>query len=107
MMSLAVATSPAVPWARRRNLSDLSAASYFTPLSLGMPMLYSPPPSALNPPTTTAPSSPPMIQATHGPATSIGPMPGMAKKAAPNNIPQRPPQKAPLLPQFFMRSPVL
>src|SRR5664279_1954678 len=53
-----------------------------------MPMLYSPAPSALNPPTTTAPSSAPMIQATSGPAINIGPMPGMTKKAAPNNIPQ-------------------
>jgi hypothetical protein len=40
----------------------------------------------------------PMIQATNGPATNTGPMPGMAKKAAPNNIPQIPPQKALLAP---------
>src|ERR1039458_2742228 len=60
-----------------------------------MPMLYSPAPRALNPPTTTAPSSPPMIQATNGPATNIGPMPGIAKKANPNNIPQMPPTTTP------------
>src|ERR1035441_6052078 len=106
-MFLAWVTSSAVPWAKRRNLSDLSAASYFTMLSLGMPMLYNPAPSALNPPTTTAPSSAPTIQATSGPATNIGPMPGMAKNAAPNNMPQRPPQKAPRAPQYFMRSPAL
>ena len=48
-----------------------------------------------------------MIEATNGPATNTGPMPGMAKKAAPHNNPQRPPQKAPCLPQYFMRSPTL
>ena len=47
------------------------------------------------------------IQATRGPATSKGPMPGIAKKADPNNIPHKPPQKAPVLPQYFIRSPVL
>lgn len=30
-------------------------------------------------------------------------MPGMVKKAAPNNSPHSPPQKAPGLPQYFMR----
>jgi len=62
--------------------------------------------TALNPPTTTAPSSAPMIQATNGPATNIVPKPGMTKKAAPNSIPQIPPQKAPSLPQYFILSPV-
>src|ERR1035441_7523979 len=57
---------------------------------------------ALKPPIATAPSRAPTIQATSGPATSTGPMPGMAKAAAPNNIPQSPPQKAPSFPQYFM-----
>jgi hypothetical protein len=38
---------------------------------------------------------------------AIGPMPGIAKKAAPNNKPQSPPQNAPIRPQYLIRSPVL
>ena len=88
-----------------RNLSVLSANSYFRTLSLGTPMLYKPAPMAPTPPTTTAPSSAPTIQATSGPATSTGPMPGMAKNAAPNNIPQMPPQKAPACPSVLCGRP--
>jgi hypothetical protein len=42
-----------------RNLATLSAVSYSTILSVGMPALYSPAPSALSPPTTVAFSNPP------------------------------------------------
>jgi len=70
-------------------------------------MLHSSAPGALNPPTTTVPLRAPTIHATRGPATKTGLMPGMAKKTAPNNVPQSPPQKAPDLPQNFMRPPVL
>ena len=76
-------------------------------VGIGIPMPTSPAPTALNPPTTAAPSNAPTIHATRGPATSRGPMPGMTKKADPNNIPHKPPQKAPVLPQYFIRSPVL
>ena len=62
---------------------------------------------ALKPPTTAAPSNAPTIHAITGPATRTGPMPGMAKKADPNSKPQKPPQNAPVLPQYFIRSPVL
>jgi hypothetical protein len=48
-------------------------------------MLHRPAPIALSPPTTTAPSKAPTIQATSGPATSTGPMPATAKNAAPNS----------------------
>src|ERR1700722_1414757 len=58
-------------------------------------------------PPTAAPSSAPMIQATNGPATRIGPMPGMAKNAEPKSQPQNPPPNAPILTQRFMRSPAL
>jgi hypothetical protein len=39
-----------------------------------------------------------MIQATSGPATGIGPLPGMAKKADPKSKPQNPAQNGPSLP---------
>jgi hypothetical protein len=47
--------------------------------------------------------------ATSGPATriGIGPRPGIANIADPNNSPHNPPQNAPILPQYFIRSPVL
>ena len=64
-------------------------------------MPYSTAPSALNPPTTTELSREPTIQATIGPATNTGPMPGMTKKAAPNNIPQI------LTPEGTLLAPVL
>ena len=34
-------------------------------------------------------------------------LPGMAKNADPTNSPHNPPQKAPVLPQRFIRSPAL
>src|SRR5580698_3290283 len=43
-----------------------------------------------------------IVGATTGPAAKTGPMPGMAKKAEPNSNPQKPPQKAPNLPQYFI-----
>ena len=77
----------------------------------GMPMLYRPAPSALNPPTRPRLQGRPTIHATSGPATNRGPMPGIAKKAAPNKMaqkpPQAPPKKAPDLPHRFIRSPAL
>ena len=99
MMFLALATSFAVPWARRRNLSDLSAASYFTTLSLGIPMLYSPAPSALTPPTTTAPSSAPIIHATNGPADQYRPNPWDGeKRGAEQHSPNPSPESAEFAP---------
>src|SRR6185295_5320246 len=106
-MLLAFATSPAVPCAMTRNLSDLSAVSYCMMLSFGIPMLYNAAPNALSPPTTTAPSNAPTIQPTSGPNTMSGPMPGIKNIAEPNRNPQKPPQNAPSLPQTFMRSPTL
>lgn len=58
-------------------------------------------------PTTTAPSRASMIHPTSGPAARSGPMPGMKKNADPNRSPHIPPQKAPVLPHDFMRSPVV
>jgi len=48
---------------------------------------------ALKPPNTAAPSSAPTIHVTTGPAASTGPIPGMAKKAAPNSNPRGRPKK--------------
>ena len=48
-------------------------------------------PSALSPPTTTAPSSTPTIRSTSGPNTNTGPMPGTKNKAEPNSRPPKPP----------------
>ena len=42
IMSVALATSSVVPWATSRNLSALSAVSYLTTLSLGMPIITIP-----------------------------------------------------------------
>ena len=84
-------------------VSALGAGLY----SMGIPMLKRPAPRAPNAPTSTAPSSPATIHATIGPAAKIGPSPGMMKRAEPNRSPQKPPQNAPILPQYFMRSPVL
>ena len=52
-------------------------------------------------------SSAATMEATRGPATRIGPTPGIMKKAEPNSSPHSPPQNAPSLPQYIMRSPVL
>ena len=81
--------------------------SYCRTLLFGMPTLYIAAPRALSPPITAALSSAPTIQTTSGPATSTVPMPGNQKNAEPNSIPQKPPQKAPSLPQYFIRSPVV
>src|ERR1035438_4607252 len=107
MTSLALATSSGVPWTTSMYWSVFRATSYFNTLSFGTPMLTSPAPTALTPPTTAAPSRPAMIQPTSGPATRTGPIPGMANAAEPNRSPQNPPQNAPTLPQYFMRSPAL
>src|SRR4029453_3723840 len=68
-MLLAVAISSAVVCVMTRNLAALSAVSYSTMLSSGIPMLYSAAPSALRPPSTTAPSSASTIHSTSGPNT--------------------------------------
>src|ERR1043166_334620 len=72
-MLLAVAISSAVLCVMTRNLAALSAVSYSTMLSSGIPMLYSAAPSALRPPSTTAPSSASTIHATSGPNTIRSP----------------------------------
>src|ERR1700735_417560 len=107
MIFFAFSTSAASACTKRRNLYVLSPVSTPKILAFGNPFHKTPAPTALKPPTTTAPSSAATIHATSGPATSNGPIPGMAKKADPNSNPQQPPQKAPILPQYFIRSPVL
>ena len=106
-MLRAFSTSSAVPWAISTNFPALTDVSYFTTLSLGMPMLYSAAPKALKPPTTIAPSSAPTIQVTTEPAATTGPIPGINKRADPIRRPQSPPQNAPNLPQYFILAPVL
>ncbi len=49
----------------------------------------------------------PMIQLTNAPATSSGPKPGIQRNAEPNKSPDSPPQKAPVFPHTFIRSPAL
>src|SRR6266446_6141051 len=106
-MSLALATSAAVPWATRRYLFTLMAVSYLRTLSFGIPTLQRAAPKTLTPPTTTALSNAATMAAETGPATRSGPTPGTQKKAAPNSKPQNPPHNAPILPQYFIRSPLL
>src|ERR1035437_116238 len=70
-------------------------------LSLGTPMLNRPAPKAPKTPTSAVPSKAATIQAPPAPAAKIGPTPGITNTAEPNNSPQKPPQNAPVLPQYF------
>src|SRR4029434_10167738 len=72
-MLLAVAISSAVLCVMTRNLAALSAVSYSTMLASRIPILYSAAPSALRPPSTTAPSSASTIHSTSGPNTIRSP----------------------------------
>src|SRR5581483_164787 len=101
IMPRALSTSAAAPSTISKNWSVLSAVSYCMMLSFEIPMPKSPAPIALKPPITAAFSNAATIHATTGPATSTGPIPGMAKKADPDSNPQKPPQNAPVLPQYF------
>ena len=61
-------------------------------------MLWRPAPSALTPLTATALSSAATIHTTTGPAAKIGPIPGIMRKAEPNNRPQSLPRTRPSCP---------
>src|SRR5437773_11901860 len=95
------------PVRQGRYLFTFMAVSYLKTLFLGMQMLQRAAPKTITPPTTTALYNAATMAADTGPATRSGPTPGTQKKAAPNSKPHNPPHKAPIFPQYFIRSPLL